>query len=67
MTSNWPVWCQLICFKCGEITAGQWNYRKLNKATLRNEALRNGWKLVADVWCCKECVEKELEKCLEKH
>src|ERR1017187_10031699 len=54
----------VFCLKNEELTAGQWNYTKLNKTTLRNEALRNGWKLISDVWICKGCFENDLEKCL---
>lgn len=57
MTSNWPVWCEIVCSKCADVVAGQFNFRVLNKPTLRNEAVRNGWRLVANDWLCKECIE----------
>lgn len=58
MTSNWPVWCEIVCSKCANTTAGQFNRKTLNKVTMRNEAIKQGWRIYADYWVCKECIEK---------
>lgn len=55
---KWPVWCEIVCSKCTDTTAGQFNRTVLNKVTLRNEALRNGWRIVAHDWLCKQCLER---------
>ena len=62
MSSNWPVWCELVCKKCRSTTAGQFNVATLNKVTLRNEALRKGWRIVANEWLCIDCLDGEIDR-----
>jgi hypothetical protein len=58
MASNWPVWCQLICCRCGNTTSGQFNTTKFNKGKMRTLAMQKGWRIIADDWLCNECVER---------
>lgn len=57
----WPVWCHIVCRKCAATTAGQFNYNVMNRPTMRNEALRNGWRIVANDWLCLTCINGELD------
>lgn len=53
---TWPIWCEIVCRECASTTAGQFNYSSLKKNEMRNEAMRNGWKIVNNDWLCKECL-----------
>lgn len=57
-SSRWPVWCELVCCKCASTCAGQFNFKTLNKVAMKNEAQRQGWKLIANDWLCGECIAK---------
>lgn len=58
----WPIWCHIVCRTCATTVAGQFNFTTLNKPTMRNEALKNGWRLIADDWLCVSCIASEKEK-----
>lgn len=60
MASNWPVWCQIVCCRCSNVTSGQFNTVKFNKGQMRKDAMAKGWRIVADDWLCVECVKRAL-------
>lgn len=54
---TWPIWCEIVCVKCANTTAGRFNYSSLKKNEMRNEAYREGWRITNDDWLCKECLK----------
>lgn len=64
LNSDWPIWCEIVCLQCAAKVAGQFNWRTMNKPTMKSEAIKNGWKIIAGDWLCKICLEKGTQKCL---
>lgn len=58
MPSHWPVWCHIVCSRCGSTTAGRFNRTKFNKGQMRIDAMAKGWRIIADDWICNECVNR---------
>lgn len=59
MSSLWPVWCEIVCKDCAATTSGRFNTIRFNKGSMRMEAMRKGWRIIANDWACKQCFEKE--------
>lgn len=57
---KFPVWCELVCRQCAGTCAGRFNWTKLNKVALKNEALKSGWKIIANDWICKACLGRSV-------
>ena len=58
MASEWPVYCQVVCSECRASTAGRFNSDRFNKGMMRRQAYQEGWRLIANDWLCKRCIER---------
>ncbi|AKF13439.1 hypothetical protein PHIN3_176 [Sinorhizobium phage phiN3] len=55
--SRVPIWCEIVCVDCATQASGQFTYGAVPRQSLKNDAIKRGWKFKHDeCFCSNRCL-----------